>query len=122
MSGKDRRQRNGRLGRSGECGVGSGGRTCADRHKSIWRISLDPDRGERVIPSRPRSPPWQCFGPLPERQVSMYLAKHVGAWSLSKIGHRTTVLHAIAKIEQLRKPDEALDALMDVLTATLLRW
>jgi hypothetical protein len=54
----------------------------------------------------------------------MYLAKHVGGWS-SKIGrfyngrHHTTVLHAIAKVERLRKADQAFDALLDVLTATL---
>ena len=55
----------------------------------------------------------------------MYLAKRVGRWSLSQIGrfyngrHHTTVLHAIAKIEQLRRTDEAVDALVDVLTAAL---
>ena len=55
----------------------------------------------------------------------MYLAKHVGGWSLPKIGrfyngrHHTTVLHAVEKIERLRKADEAFDALLDVLTATL---
>jgi hypothetical protein len=44
---------------------------------------------------------------------------------LPKIGrfyngrHHTTVLHAIAKIERLRKTDEAFDSLIDVLIATL---
>ena len=48
-----------------------------------------------------------------------------GPISLSQIGrfyngrHHTTVLHAIEKIENLRKTDEALDALVDVLTAAL---
>jgi len=38
------------------------------------------------------------------RQLSMYLAKHVGGWSLSNGRHHTTVLHAIANIEQLPAP------------------
>jgi chromosomal replication initiation ATPase DnaA len=33
--------------------------------------------------------------------------------------HHTTVLHAIAKIEKLRKTDQAFDAFLDVLTAAL---
>ena len=55
----------------------------------------------------------------------MYLAKRVGRWSLSQIGrfyngrHHTTVLHAIEKIEALRRADDAVDALLDVLTASL---
>ena len=55
----------------------------------------------------------------------MYLAKRVGRWSLSQIGRfyngrrHTTVLHAIEKIENLRRTDEAVDALVDVLTAAL---
>jgi chromosomal replication initiator protein len=55
----------------------------------------------------------------------MYLAKRVGRWSLSQIGrfyngrHHTTVLHAIEKIERLRRTDEKVDALVDVLTAAL---
>jgi hypothetical protein len=55
----------------------------------------------------------------------MYLAKRVGRWSLSQIGrfynghHHTTVLHAIEKIETLRRTDESIDALIDVLTTTL---
>ena len=55
----------------------------------------------------------------------MYLAKRVGRWSLSQIGrfyngrHHTTVLHAVEKIERLRRTDEAVDAFVDVLTAAL---
>ncbi len=55
----------------------------------------------------------------------MYLAKNVAGWSTTRIGrfyngrHHTTVLHAIAKIERLRQTDETLDALIEVLTATL---
>ena len=55
----------------------------------------------------------------------MYLAKNVGGWSITRIGrfyngrHHTTVLHAIQKIERLRKTDESVDALIEVLTAVL---
>jgi hypothetical protein len=55
----------------------------------------------------------------------MYLARHVGRWSLSQIGkfyngrHHTTVLHAITKIERFRRSDESVDALIEVLTGEL---
>jgi hypothetical protein len=55
----------------------------------------------------------------------MYLAKHIGRWSTTKIGrfyngrHHTTVLHAIRKVERLRAADESVDALLEVLTAAL---
>jgi hypothetical protein len=48
-----------------------------------------------------------------------------GKMELSQIGrfyngrHHTRVLHAIEKIEQLRRTDEAVDASVDVLTAAL---
>ena len=54
----------------------------------------------------------------------MYLAKNVGGCS-TRIGrfyngrHHTTVLHAIGKIERLRRDDESVDALIEVLTAVL---
>jgi hypothetical protein len=65
----------------------------------------------------------ECFS----RQISMYLAKHVGGWSTPKIGrfyngrHHTTVLHAIQKIELLRSRDESVNALLDVLTLAVNR-
>ncbi|MDQ1469518.1 MAG: hypothetical protein QOJ99_998 [Bryobacterales bacterium] len=55
----------------------------------------------------------------------MYLAKHVGGWSMPKIGkfyngrHHTTVLHAIRKVEQLRRSDDSIDALIEMLTVAL---
>jgi hypothetical protein len=67
----------------------------------------------------PGNQPGPCFS----RQVSMYLAKNVGGWSTTRIGrfyngrHHTTVLHSVAKIERLRKDDESVDALIEVLTA-----
>ena len=91
----------------------------------IWPIPLS--QIEEIVsahlgPGRIRS---NAAGPCLSRQVSMYLAKHVGGWSLPKIGrfyngrHHTTVLYAIAKIEELRKTDQTFDALLDVLTAAL---
>ena len=91
----------------------------------IWPISLkqiEQTVSAHLGPGRvPGNAPRPCFS----RQVSMYLAKHVGGWSLPRIGrfyngrHHTTVLHAVAKIERLRRKDEALDALLDVLASTL---
>jgi hypothetical protein len=91
----------------------------------IWRLSLEqieatvadhlgPGRvvGNRIVP---------CFS----RQISMYLAKNVGGWSTTRIGrfyngrHHSTVLHAIAKVERLRKTDESIEALLEVLTVAV---
>ena len=63
----------------------------------------------------------ECFS----RQISMYLAKHVGGWSTPQIGrfyngrHHTTVLYAIEKIERLRSQEPSVDALLEVLTEDL---
>jgi hypothetical protein len=63
----------------------------------------------------------ECFS----RQISMYLAKHVGGWSTPQIGrfyngrHHTTVLYAIQKIERLRKRDARVDALLEMLSGDL---
>src|SRR5579884_1284553 len=91
----------------------------------IWRVSLA--RIEQVVSGHlgPGRVPGNAAGPCFSRHVSMYLAKHVGHWSLSQIGkfyncrHHTTVLHAIGKIETLRKADESVDALLEVLTDEL---
>lgn len=97
----------------------------ADRTAAIWPISLA--QIDNVVSAHlgPGRVTGNAHGPCFSRQVSMYLAKHVGGWSLPKIGHfyngrhHTTVLHAIRRIEGLRKSDEAVDALIDVLTAAL---
>jgi hypothetical protein len=97
-----------------------------NRPFAIWPVSLA--RIESVVSAHlgPGRVPGNAQGPCFSRQVSMYLAKCVGRWSLSQIGrfyngrHHTTVLHAIEKIETLRKTDDAVDALVDVLTAALL--
>jgi hypothetical protein len=91
----------------------------------IWRIPLR--RIEEVVSlhlgtGRVRGNHQQaCFS----RQVSMYLAKNVGGWSTTKIGrfyngrHHTTVLHAIRKVENCRSADPSIEALLEVLGATL---
>ncbi len=91
----------------------------------IWRVSLA--RIEQVVSAHlgPGRVQGNAAGPCFSRQVSMYLAKHVGRWSLSQIGkfyngrHHTTVLHAIERIENLRRIDESVDALIEVLTNEL---
>ncbi len=93
--------------------------------RRLWRISLDhidavvsAELGPGRVPGNEQC---QCFS----RQVAMYLAKHAGGWSTTRIGkfyngrHHTTVLHAIRKIEQLRHQDDSVDALLEVLAATL---
>lgn len=87
----------------------------------IWGVSLA--RIEQVVSEHlgPGRVTGNAAVPCFSRQISMYLAKHVGRWSLSQIGkfyngrHHTTVLHAIARIEALRKTDESVEALIDVL-------
>ena len=96
-----------------------------NRPFAIWPVSLA--RIDSVVSAHlgPGRVPGTAQGLCFSRQVSMYLAKRVGRWSLSQIGrfyngrHHTTVLHAIEKIERLRRTDEAVDALVDVLTAAL---
>jgi chromosomal replication initiator protein len=49
------------------------------------------------------------------RQIAMYLAKQITSASLQEIGeefggkHHTTVMHSIAKIDELRRVDRNLD-------------
>jgi hypothetical protein len=55
------------------------------------------------------------------RQIAMYLAKHVGGWSTTRIGKfyngrdHSTVCHAIARVQELRNADADLDALIQSL-------
>jgi hypothetical protein len=96
-----------------------------DHPAGIWRLSLEQieatvaDHLGRGRVSGNRAGP--CFS----RQISMYLAKYVGGWSTIRIArfyngrHHTTVLYAIGKIERLRRTDESVDALIEVLTAAL---
>lgn len=58
-----------------------------------------------------------CFN----RQVAMYLAKHVGRWTTTIIGRfyngrdHSTVCHGIQRIEALRESDPDVDALINEL-------
>jgi hypothetical protein len=96
-----------------------------DRSAGIWLPSLEQiestvsgQLGPGPVKGNEQDP---CFS----RQISMYLAKHVGGWSMVKIGrfyngrHHTTGLHGIRKVEQLRAADDSVDALVEVLIATL---
>ena len=96
-----------------------------DRNTGIWRLSLeqiDSTVSSQLGPGRVTG---NEQGPCFSRQISMYLAKHVGGWSMVKIGrfyngrHHTTVLHAIQKVQRLRCEDDSVDALIEVLTAAL---
>ena len=94
----------------------------AFRHLSVSLARIESVVSAHLGPGRV---PGNAQGPCFSRQVSMYLAKRVGRWCLSQIGRfyngrrHTTVLHAIEKIETLRRTDESIDALVDVLTAAL---
>ncbi len=91
----------------------------------IWPITLPQIEttvaaylGPGRVPGNKQS---ECFS----RQISMYLAKHVGGWSTPQIGrlyngrHHTTVLHAIEKIQRLRSQEPSVDALLEVLIGDL---
>jgi hypothetical protein len=85
----------------------------------IWRVSLA--RIEQVVSGHlgPGRIPGNAAGPCFSRQISMYLAKYVGHWSPPQIGrfyngrHHTTALHGIRRVEQLRRNDESIDALLE---------
>ena len=96
-----------------------------DRNAGIWRLSLEQIDSTVASQLGPGRVTGNEQGPCFSRQISMYLAKHVGGWSMVKIGrfyngrHHTTVLHAIQKVQRLRCEDESVDALIEVLTAAL---
>jgi hypothetical protein len=96
-----------------------------DLAAGIWRPSLeqiDSTVSSQLGPGRVTG---NERGPCFSRQISMYLANHVAGWSMVKIGrfyngrHHTTVLHAIQKVQRLRRDDESVDALIEVFTAAL---
>ena len=95
------------------------------QNQRIWPITLQQIEatvsahlGRGRVPGNKQD---ECFS----RQVSMYLAKHVGGWSTPQIGrfyngrHHTTVLYAIEKIERLRRQEASVDALLEVLSGDL---
>jgi len=55
------------------------------------------------------------------RQIAMYLAKHVGGWSTTAIGRfyngrdHSTVCYALKRVETLRENDSEVDGLLAVL-------
>jgi hypothetical protein len=59
------------------------------------------------------------------RQVAMYLAKHVGGWTTTKIGKfyngrdHSTVCHSIRRVEIMRDDDPELDALLSSMSDDL---
>jgi Bacterial dnaA protein helix-turn-helix len=62
-----------------------------------------------------------CFN----RQVAMYLAKHIAGWRTTMIGRfyhvrdHSTVVHGIQRIEALRESDPAVDTLLSELKGQL---
>jgi hypothetical protein len=82
------------------------------------RISLahiDAIVSARLGPTRvPGNAQPACFN----RQVAMYIARQVGRWSTSAIGHfyngrdHSTVCHGIQRIEALRESDAEIDGLL----------
>jgi hypothetical protein len=98
----------------------------SDRQKQMWPITLQQIEtavsaylGVGRVPGNRQD---ECFS----RQVSMYLAKHVGGWSTPQIGrfyngrHHTTVLYAIEKIGRMRDQDPSVDALLEILSGYLM--
>src|SRR3954469_24649861 len=85
------------------------------------RISLaeiDAAVSARLGPTRiPGNAQPACFN----RQVAMYLARHVGRWSTTVIGRfyngrdHSTVCHSIQRIEAMRETDSDVDALISEL-------
>jgi len=88
-------------------------------HGRIWPISLHQIEATVSAYLGPGRVPGNHQGSAFSRQVAMYLAKHVGRWSTTRIGkfyngrHHTTVLYAIDKIERLRQKDASLDEFME---------
>jgi chromosomal replication initiation ATPase DnaA len=91
----------------------------------IWRLSLEQIEATVADYLGPGRVPGNRQGPCFSRQISMYLAKHMGGWSTTRIGrfyngrHHSTVWHAIAKVERVRETDASIDALIEVITAAV---
>ena len=88
----------------------------------IWPLSLEQIEATVASHLGPGRVPGNEQVPCFSRQMSMYIANRVGGWSTTRIGrfyngrHHTTVLYAIGKVELLRRTDESIDALAEVLT------
>ena len=96
-----------------------------ERKAWIWPLSLEHIEATVASHLGPGRVAGNERGPCFSRQISMYLANRVAGWSTPRIGkfyngrHHTTVLHAIGKVERLRKTDESIQTLVEVLTAAL---
>jgi hypothetical protein len=83
--------------------------------------TIDRIVAENLGPARVRS---QAQPEALFRQIAMYLAKHVGGWSTTRIGKfyngrdHSTACHAIARIQELRNADADVDALIQSLAQT----
>ncbi len=92
----------------------SGGRISLAQIDAAVSARLGPTRG--LGNSQPA-----CFN----RQVAMYLAKHVGRWTTTIIGRfyngrdHSTVCHGIQRIEALRESDPDVDLLISGLKREL---
>jgi hypothetical protein len=83
--------------------------------RRITLAQIDAVVSARLGPTRvPGNAQPACFN----RQVAMYIARHVGRWSTSAIGHfyngrdHSTVCHSIQRIEALRESDAEIDDLL----------
>ena len=91
----------------------------------IWPVTLPQIETTVSAYLGPGRVPGNKHGECFSRQISMYLAKHVGGWSTPQIGrfyngrHHTTVLYAIERIERLRIQEPSVDALLEVILADL---
>jgi hypothetical protein len=77
--------------------------------------TIDAVVSARLGPTRiPGNEQPACFN----RQIAMYLARHVGGWSTTQIGRfyngrdHSTVCYGIQRIESLRESDPDVDALI----------
>jgi hypothetical protein len=87
-------------------------------HGRVSLARIDAVVSARLGPTRvPGNAQPACFN----RQIAMYLARHVGRWSTTAIGRfyngrdHSTVCHGIQRIEGLRESDPEIDALLTCL-------
>ena len=93
-------------------------------YKRLSLAAIDSVVSARLGPTRiPGNAQPACFN----RQVAMYLAKHVAGWSTTCIGRfyngrdHSTVIHGIQRIQSLRDTDPEVDALLSDLKDQLAR-
>jgi hypothetical protein len=84
-------------------------------YRRLCLAKIDAVVSARLGPTRiPGNEQPACFN----RQVAMYLAKHVGGWSTTVIGRfyngrdHSTVCHGIQRIESLRESNPEVDVLL----------